>query len=400
MNRRAAHLVAFATHPVQYHAPVFREVQRLGLPVTVIYGSDFSIAGYRDGEFGTEFSWDVDLLSGYSSVFLGRVAHGGATSASSVRARGASTQLRRLNPSAVLLSGYGSAFDRGAIARTVSGGVPRLFRAETTDHAVQRTLWRGATRDTALRFFYARCDALLYVGQRSLAHFQRLGVADAKLHFAPYCVDTTAFATAADAARERAVVRQALNIPDESVVLLFSGKLVPRKGPDVLLSAVQTLDAATRARLAVVFLGDGEMRESLAAKFADFSVRFVGFKNQREISAYYNCADALVLPSRSAETWGLVVNEALHHGLPCIVSDAVGCAPDLVQSGETGEIFTRDDVGDLARAIHRTLSWIRATPGVADRCRKRVARYSTQQAAKGIIAAHERVCGGGAALAL
>jgi glycosyltransferase involved in cell wall biosynthesis len=40
-------------------------------------------------------------------------------------------------------------------------------------------------------------------------------------------------------------------------------------------------------------------------------------------------ADCLVLPSDHGETWGLVVNEALASGLPCIVSDACGCAEDL-----------------------------------------------------------------------
>ena len=72
-------LVVVETHPVQYHAPVYRELGRLGVPVTAIYGSDFSVAGYTDPEFQTHFAWDTDLLSGYRSVFVSRVAAGGAT---------------------------------------------------------------------------------------------------------------------------------------------------------------------------------------------------------------------------------------------------------------------------------------------------------------------------------
>ena len=64
-----------------------------------------------------------------------------------------------------------------------------------------------------------------------------------------------------------------------------------------------------------------------------------GFQNQTQLSRFYHAADVFVLPSRVGETWGLVVNEALHHGLPCVVSDRVGCAPDLVIPDETGEIF-------------------------------------------------------------
>src|SRR4029079_10406052 len=58
---------------------------------------------------------------------------------------------------------------------------------------------------------------------------------------------------------------------------------------------------------------------------------FVGFLNQSEISRAYVAADCLVLPSDATETWGLVVNEAMASGLPCIVSNACGCAEDLVQ---------------------------------------------------------------------
>src|SRR5438445_5111187 len=71
-------LAIIETHPVQYHAPVYRAVQRLGVPITVVYGSDFSVAGYRDREFGARFAWDTDLLSGYSARFLTQVATGGA----------------------------------------------------------------------------------------------------------------------------------------------------------------------------------------------------------------------------------------------------------------------------------------------------------------------------------
>ena len=72
-------LAVVETHPVQYHAPVYRAVQQqFGIPVTAIYGSDFSVAGYRDAEFGATFAWDTDLLSGYTSIFLTRSAPGTA----------------------------------------------------------------------------------------------------------------------------------------------------------------------------------------------------------------------------------------------------------------------------------------------------------------------------------
>ena len=82
-------LAAIETHPIQYHAPVYRELQaNFGVSVSAIYASDFSVAGYVDTEFGTSFAWDTDLLSGYDYQFLSRVAHGGARKAEEATVHG------------------------------------------------------------------------------------------------------------------------------------------------------------------------------------------------------------------------------------------------------------------------------------------------------------------------
>ena len=132
-------LAVIESHPVQYHAPVYRALQtQCGIPVTAIYGSDVSVAGYRDTEFGVSFAWDTDLLAGYDSHFLSRTGannHGDSTADES---RGVAALLTRLKPDAVMLLGYGSKFDRQALFAAWSTGVLLIFRAETTDHAVER----------------------------------------------------------------------------------------------------------------------------------------------------------------------------------------------------------------------------------------------------------------------
>ena len=75
----------------------------------------------------------------------------------------------------------------------------------------------------------------------------------------------------------------------------------------------------------------------------------------------YRLGDVFVLPSAFDETWGLAVNEALACGRPVLVSDKVGCAPDVVSAGVNGEVFRADDWGDFRRALERLLS--RVTPG-------------------------------------
>ena len=386
----AAPLAVIETHPVQYHAPVYRRLQsHHGVPVTAIYGSDFSVAGYRDREFAATFQWDTDLLSGYSSTFLRTVAAGAARTSDAVAARGLHAAIRAAAPGAILLTGYSPRFHRAACIAALRSRRPVILRAETTDHTRPRAAAHSRIRDAALRLLYRSCSRLLYVGERSRDHFRRLGVPEGKLIFSPYCVDTSAF-DCSEAVRPqlRRAARAQLGIPADATVLLFSGKLSPRKAPDLLLQAVRML----AEKPAVVFLGSGELQHTLqrAAAASGINAHFPGFQNQTQLSPYYHAADLLVLPSLHSETWGLVVNEALHHGLPCVVSNAVGCAPDLIDPSVTGEIAVAGSADSLAAAIHRALALINR-PALREQCRQKVAAYSLENGALGIAKAYRAV---------
>jgi len=391
-------LAVVETHPIQYHAPVYRSLQReFGVPVTVVYGSDFSVAGYHDAEFDTSFAWDTDLLSGYTSVFLERANQGGAQTADAATGRGVVRTLRRLTPSALLLVGYSPRFHQLAWLAALTLGCPLLFRGETTDHAVTRRGVKRWLRDLALRWLYQRCARLLYVGKRSGQHFKRLGCPDKKLVFSPYCVDTSSFRSDEDARAElRARTRRVLGIGPDQKVLLLSGKLVRRKRPDLVLQAVKQLPRERRKQVHVLVLGSGEEQgafESLARDSPSVSVSCLGFQNQTRLSAFYHAADLLVLPSESGETWGLVVNEALHHGVPCVVSDAVGSAPDLIRRGSTGEVFESGSAVSLAAALDRAWS-LTGCPGTRVECRWQVSGYTVAKAAAGIAQAYQAVSHG------
>jgi len=390
-----APLLVIETHPVQYHAPVYRELQsRFGIPVTAIYGSDFSVAGYRDPEFGASFRWDSDLLSGYTPSFLSSVETGTARQSSTVSARGLLAAIRDARPAAILLTGYSPSFYRSAWMAAWRAGCPLLLRAETTDHARQRGAAQEWLRHTALRTIYRSCSRLLYVGQRSREHFNRLGCAADGLVFSPYCVDTASFEPGeASRDRLRAATRARLGIADADRLILFSGKLSARKAPDLLLRAVQSLPPAIRGPITVAFLGSGDLQpalEKVAGSSPQVATRFLGFQNQTQLSPYYHAADLLVLPSLHSETWGLVVNEALHHGLSCVVSEAVGCAPDLVESGVTGEISATGSAESLAVALARALPLVGRLE-IRERCRAKVSGYTVEKAAQGIAEAYRAV---------
>jgi len=178
--------------------------------------------------------------------------------------------------------------------------------------------------------------------------------------------------------RPRAVRRWRLGIGVEEKVVLFAGKLLPFKRPLDIIDAWPLTE--TRPRL--LFAGSGELEGALAARAGDLGAPLhqLGFLNQTEMPAAYAAADLLVLPSTARETWGLVANEALACGVPVVVSDASGCAPDLAGDGAAGRVFPMGDVRALAAAIEAVLM----SPPACDVVAARSKTHSLAAAADGI----------------
>jgi glycosyltransferase involved in cell wall biosynthesis len=215
-----------------------------------------------------------------------------------------------------------------------------------------------------------RIDCLLYVGEANRQFYLEQGIAEERLAAAPHCVDNVRFATAATAARaERDRIRREWHIPAEAFCFLFAGKFLAKKRPFDLIEATRHLQCALPGKkIHLLWVGMGELGSDLrracdvcfdagakvrvnTPRRSGPSASFVGFLNQSEISRAYVAADCLVLPSDPKETWGLVVNEAMASGLPCVVSDACGCVEDLIAPIRPDLCYPVGDIFALERAM-------------------------------------------------
>lgn len=123
---------------------------------------------------------------------------------------------------------------------------------------------------------------------------------------------------------------------------LFVGRLSAEKG------AFLFAEAARRAGVTPVFVGDGPIAGELQARFPQ--ARLLGWKSPKEAREAMRAARALVFPSLWYETFGLTALEAKAMGTPAIVAD--GCAArEAVEDGATGLWFRSGDVDSLASAI-------------------------------------------------
>jgi glycosyltransferase involved in cell wall biosynthesis len=168
----------------------------------------------------------------------------------------------------------------------------------------------------------------------------------------PHAIDTELFANESRRlAPQRETLRAQWGLDESAVVFLFAGKFTENKRPADFVDAIAHA-SRSGARVAGLMVGDGPLRgdcEDLVRR-QNLPIAFAGFLNQSRMSEAYAAADALVLPS-TTETWGLVVNEAMACGLPCFVSDGVGCGPDLIMPGETGAVFRLGDTKALGQLM-------------------------------------------------
>ena len=356
-------LAALVTHPIQYFKPIFQGLAAdPEVVLLVVYGCDHGLEASADPDFGVTFAWDSNPIEGFPSSFASRAplqALSSTTGAWPI-ARQAAAQIQAFEPDAVLVFSYSPRFIQFTTLLLAQAGQTLWLRAETTDHALERSGMKGFVRDRVLKRWYGLFRHVFPIGTRSQQHYLRLGIPLEKQSLARYAVDVDFFAAqVAQWTPQRQQLRRELQIQSEDHVLLYVGKISPVKNPLLLPQALAHLKADPRLNsIVVVVVGDGELREALETELEAVIPgrwRGMGFQNQQQLGRFYALADTLVLPSIQGETWGLVVNEAQQFGLNVICSDKVGSSVDLVEPSERGRVHRSGDALDFARAIMEIL---------------------------------------------
>ena len=212
-----------------------------------------------------------------------------------------------------------------------------LFDGRTP--VLKRTLLLGAERMTA-----PITDWLLTMNRRDeqIAKRYQLG-----RHIVPtpgMGIALTRFSPPSPA--EKRALRRAMELPENSLVLIYAAEFSGRKNQKMLISAMPELPNAV-----LLLPGRGALLDEcrVLAQQQDVAdrVRFPGFASN--IEQYYRAADLCVSSSRS-EGLPFNVMEAMACGLPAVLSDVKG-HEDLVRSGENGFLFPYDDKNAFIRAV-------------------------------------------------
>jgi glycosyltransferase involved in cell wall biosynthesis len=382
------------THPAQYMAPWFRYMaaERRDIALTVLYASTPTPAQQGVG-FNESFAWDVGLTEGYPCRVLAeprpdRTFDSESFTGADVGSIGDAIAATR--PDAVIVPGWHSLFYLRAIAACRRAQIPVLYRGDsnllTGPRGLKRLPWSLRTR-AALKMF----DGYLSVGTRIREYLRYFGAPEPLIFGSPHCVDNALFAAGADRLRgsgARQQARHEMGAGPGDFLILFAGKFVERKRP------VDAIEAAARlgSGVVVAMAGNGPLMDATreAAKRLNVRVTWCGFLNQTAMPGALAAADCVAVPSET-ESWGLIVNEALAAGTPCVVSSGVGCASDLVHANASGAVYEPGDVDGLAASLRQVREATRSGVITPDTCRRDVEPFSFERATDGVVAATRRV---------
>jgi glycosyltransferase involved in cell wall biosynthesis len=388
---KVTRIAVLNSHPIQYFAPLYAYLNRApDLEVTALYLSDFSIRGGRDSGFGQDIKWDLDLLHGYRSVFLGDAARTRQPDGFwSLVAPQVWNELRSPSYDVLWLHGHNYAANLIALTAAKSAGLPVMMRGET-HLGLPSGRVKSVLRRPVMGALYRLCDRVLAIGSANAAFYRAMGVPKDKIFLVPYSVDNERFVRSATLdGRQRLQIRERFRLPADRPVVLYAAKLTPRKRPGDLIEAVWRLQSTTDRPFTVLMVGSGELERQLrtfCAEYALDSVVFTGFINQSELPALYGASDVFVLPSEH-EPWGLAVNEAMCAGLPVVVCREVGCVADLVEDGVNGYTPTVGDVEGLAGALQRLIENEDVRRQQGQRSLARILQWGYQQCLDGIRSA-------------
>lgn len=295
--------------------------------------------------------------------------------------------LDKARPSVVALPGWSAPEALAGLAWCVSRSVPALAMSASQVHDRPRSALREQVKRRIVRFY----SAALVGGRRHAEYCARLGVPNHRIFTGYDVVDNEHFARGAAAARSDALLRRHMGLPER--FFLVSCRFEPVKNLPGLLEAYARYRRVATQPWALVLLGDGRLagqvrREIRRLALAD-SVLLPGFRQYHELPAYYGLASCFILASTS-ETWGLVVNEAMAAGLPVLVSNRCGCAPELVEEGRNGFTFDPYNVEELAglmlriSALSEEQVW-----AMGERSREIISRWTPETFAESLVKAVE-----------
>lgn len=351
------------SHPIQYQIPFLQKINKArSFDTSVFFYWDFGVKKSFDREFNQMIKWDFDILSGYKYEFLKNYSPIKRSNFFGCINFSVFKKVFSKDVDIALIYGWALLSNWFVIISCLILNKKILYVSETPyNQEIKKNNFKKIIKKFIFKFILERISYFLYIGEENKKFYNFYNIKKNKLFFAPYSVDNERYINNFNKFTDnhKSNFRAKYNLPKDSKIILFVGKLIDKKNPLSLLSAYKNMIINNNINVSLVFVGNGYLKNQLE-KYCKVNnlknVYFLGFLNQHQLPEIYYSSDIFCLPSGMGETWGLVVNEAMCFNLPIVISDLVGSSSDLVFDDYNGYKFENSNILDLQRKLEKTLS--------------------------------------------
>jgi glycosyltransferase involved in cell wall biosynthesis len=363
-NKKKYKIAIVAPVPFYYHVPLYQKLaESSAIDLTVYYCSDETIHGIDvEKTYNTKgnFCKNGDLLLGYKSKFLKNYSFRPSYLhwPDGLINFGVWQEIKNARYDAVVLQSWTNLSWWLAFIACLIYKTPVLFMTDSNiSSEASKSGFKKFIKTVLLQYFlFNNAKGFLTSGLSNEEFYKFYGVSESKMSrlYFSWGYEKILLKTK-ELKLKREEIRKSLNVDKDDIVILYVGRLAKEKNPDILLNAFSKIN---KKNVKLFFVGDGPLRKEIEQKIKNLrtkNVSILGFQSRDNVLIFYALADILVLPS-NAETWGIVVNEAMCFGLPVILSDKVGAGADMVKDNCNGFIFESKNVNSLTDKLEEFLS--------------------------------------------
>jgi glycosyltransferase involved in cell wall biosynthesis len=283
----------------------------------------------------------------------------------------------RFHPDMVLISGYVDFLPLFAILSCVLTETRFAVHSDVFNNQFPDGRYRYIklfVRKIIRMLIFRTATAILNCGKKGMASAAIAGCPETKIFDFPYVVDV-----------ERIRSDEPIQVPEQcrkdivsgDIIILFSGRLIPRKGLRTLLQALSTLADINNWVLWIE--GSGPLAAEYVSEANKLGIesrcRFLGFCQMSLHSWLLRNSDLVVVPSLR-DSWGIVVDEGMQLGKTVITSDETGSGSDRICNGINGLVFSAGDQNQLSDHLRTLLTNPEMCETLADSAMHTAAKYS------------------------
>jgi len=333
-------VVLITNIPNPYRVPLFNELSKQLKNENIHLKIIFATKTYKRRLFQlneNDFHFDYCYLNNEA------ITVGNNSENSYFTYKGLFEQLKNERPDSIIVSGFSSAtvkvFLYSLLKRVPyiiwNGSIAKKGRKDSFIRTLQR------------RFLTYFASAYVAYGIKAKSYLMSMGASEEKVFIATNTVDTSFF--------EKETEKQRAILVDDGIHhFIYLGYLVPRKNVGLLIEIAKILKTQ-RNDFCIDILGDGESKNALESKVKEYQlldqIKFHGFKQKEELPPYFAKAKSLLFQT-DFDIWGLVLNEAMAAGVPCLSSVNAGASEDLIIHSENGYIVDYQNKADIIEKIN------------------------------------------------